>query len=57
MFVQKNLRHPVYNVLKNEIIVNIRNMIRAQQSLGQELRKKKMKKNRKKVREVLISVF
>lgn len=57
MFVQKNLRHPVYNVLKNEIIENIRNMIRAQQSLGQELRKKKMKKNRKKVREVLISVF
>lgn len=57
MFVQKNLRHPVYNVLKNEIIENIQNMIRAQQSLGQELRKKKMKKNRKKVREVLISVF
>lgn len=57
MFVQKNLRHPVYNVLKNEIIENIRNTIRAQQSLGQELRKKKMKKNRKKVREVLISVF
>lgn len=57
MFVQKNLRHPVYNVLKNEIIENIRNIIRAQQSLGQELRKKKMKKNRKKVREVLISVF